>query len=90
MCAPVCRVPGVLPATTVGSLLGIGAAVETQTEPVTADDPCWTPLIDVTTIPLTQLIGARDSVLSRSILRLVESLEDPHGVLSAFDSFVDS
>jgi FXSXX-COOH protein len=71
--------------------LVIGAhAVDTRTEPVADGDPGWTPLIDVSAIPLTDLIAARDTALGRSILRLIESLDDPDGVLSAFSSFVDS
>ena len=69
----------------------IGAhAVDTRTEPVSDGDPGWTPLIDVRSIPLSKLVATRDSTLNRSMRRLVESLDDPNGVLSAFSSFVDS
>lgn len=49
----------------------------------------WAPLIDVSNMPITDLLaGGGDSALTRSVQRLVRSLKDPNGVISAFSSFV--
>jgi FXSXX-COOH protein len=45
------------------------------------------PLADVTATPLHELRGG-DTVLGRALERLVESVDDPDGVISAFGSFV--
>ena len=50
----------------------------------------WTPLVDVTDVPLTQLLAAGDTVLARSMRRLVRSLDDPDGAISAFQSYAGS
>jgi FXSXX-COOH protein len=50
----------------------------------------WAALIDVSGVSLSDLVaGKGDSALGRSIRRLVESLDDPNGVISAFSSFVE-
>jgi FXSXX-COOH protein len=45
------------------------------------------PLVDVSAVPLDQLRGG-DTVLGRALERLVESVDDPDGVISAFGSCV--
>jgi FXSXX-COOH protein len=48
----------------------------------------WAPLIDVSDMSIADLLAAgQDSTLARSVARLVESLDDPNGVISAFSSF---
>jgi FXSXX-COOH protein len=48
----------------------------------------WAPLVEVSHLPITDLVGGSDPALSRSVQRLVRSLDDPDGVISAFSSFV--
>ena len=49
----------------------------------------WAPLVDVSDIQLSDLLADGDnSALGRSIRRLVRSLDDPNGVISAFSNFV--
>ncbi|MEU4156495.1 FxSxx-COOH cyclophane-containing RiPP peptide [Actinoplanes sp. NPDC026670] len=47
-------------------------------------------LLDVRTMPAAEIAAARDSALSRSLRRVLDSLDDPNGVLSAFSSFASS
>lgn len=47
-------------------------------------------LLDVRNMPAAELAAARDSALSRSLRRVLDSLDDPNGVLSAFSSFASS
>jgi FXSXX-COOH protein len=47
----------------------------------------WAPLIDVTHVSLRELFAADDSNLGSCIQRLVDGLDDPDGVISAFQSF---
>jgi FXSXX-COOH protein len=51
----------------------------------------WAPLIDVSNVRLSDLLASDggDSALARSTQRLVRSLDDPNGVISAFSSFVE-
>lgn len=51
------------------------------------EDQGWVPLIDVTGIPPLQLFADQDDTLARSVQRLIRSLDDPNGVISAFSSF---
>ena len=53
-------------------------------------DPTWAPLIDVTDRPITDLLGSGDSKLARSVRRLVRSLDDPDGVIAAFQSYTST
>jgi FXSXX-COOH protein len=51
----------------------------------------WAPLIDVSDVPLRDMLadGRGNPALARSTQRLVRSLDDPNGVISAFSSFVE-
>jgi FXSXX-COOH protein len=54
------------------------------------DCGCRAPLVDMTDVQLRDaLTAAPDSALGRSVQRLVQSLVDPNGVISAFSSFVE-
>lgn len=46
-------------------------------------------LIDMSGVPLKDLNVDPDTALGRSIARILESLKDPNGVISAFSSFVE-
>jgi hypothetical protein len=50
----------------------------------------WAPLVDTKGISVRELIDSGDAVLARSVKRLVESLDDPNGVISAFNSFASA
>ncbi|GAA0568457.1 hypothetical protein GCM10010172_60890 [Paractinoplanes ferrugineus] len=50
------------------------------------DGERWTPLVDVSRLPLEPLSPDDDSVLGRSLRRVLDSLHDRNGVLSAFGS----
>ena len=50
----------------------------------------WTPMPDLSGQPITLLDLADDSVLGRSLQRVLDSFDDPDGVISAFSSFVTS
>jgi FXSXX-COOH protein len=53
-----------------------------------AGDAAWAPLVDVSRMPIAELHGAGDTVLGRTLERLIRSLDDPDGVISAFGSFI--
>ncbi|WP_030438637.1 hypothetical protein [Actinoplanes subtropicus] len=53
--------------------------------PDEAAEPQPIPLIDVSNIPL-DLINAASGVLARSLRQVIASIDDPHGVISAFQS----
>jgi hypothetical protein len=63
--------------------------VETHSVPPSVDHD-WVPLIDVTDASLRHLLADADSNIARCINRLVTSLDDPHGVISAFGSFASA
>lgn len=48
----------------------------------------WVPLIDVSEISMADIVTSENPVLVRCIDRLVGSLDDPDGIISAFQSFV--
>jgi len=50
-------------------------------------DPDFPPLIDVSKVSLADLITSDVDALSRCIQRLVEALDDPDGIISAFQNF---
>ena len=64
--------------------------MDVRSEPLPDGGSEWTPLIDVTAVPVTELMADGDTALSRSLRRLLDSCDDPNGVLSAFGSFVSS
>jgi hypothetical protein len=51
------------------------------------DESNWIPLIDVSGVPIRDLIGQTDTVFARVIQQVIVSLDDPNGVISAFQSF---
>lgn len=57
---------------------------------ISLDD--WEPLPDVSGRNLSQLVKGtpEDSSLRRALDRLVKSLDDPEGVISAFSSFAEA
>ena len=61
--------------------------------PSTSDgesEPRWAPLVDVSDTSIKDLLATGgDTALTRSVQRLVHSLDDPNGVISAFSSFVE-
>ena len=48
----------------------------------------WAPLVDVSRTPIGELRRGDDTVLDRALDRLIQSLDDPNGVISAFGSFI--
>jgi FXSXX-COOH protein len=56
--------------------------------PAARDDDSWTPLVDVSVLPIVALDDSDDSVLGRCLRRLLAGLDDRDGVISAFGSFV--
>ncbi len=52
-----------------------------------AGKPGWVPLIDVSELSVTELIDGADTVFAQVIRQVVQSLDDPNGVISAFQSF---
>jgi FXSXX-COOH protein len=49
----------------------------------------WVPLIDVTDVSMAEMVASQDTVLGRCVDRLIGSLDDPDGIISAFQSFVE-
>jgi len=62
--------------------------VDSATTPATVGDPGWAPLVDVSHRSMTELVADGDTVLARCVDRLVRSLDDPDGVISAFQNYV--
>lgn len=52
-------------------------------DPLEAEFPA---LLDVTAVPIAELAG--NPVLIRCLDRLLKSLDDPNGVISAFGSYI--
>ena len=50
----------------------------------------WAPLVDITGISIADLYRSGDPILTRSVDRLIASLDDPNGIISAFNSFASS
>lgn len=46
-------------------------------------------LLDVTDMPMVELVASANPVLGRCVERLVASLDDPAGIISAFQSYVE-
>jgi FXSXX-COOH protein len=49
----------------------------------------WVPLIDVSEISMADIVASQNTILGRCVDRLIASLNDPDGIISAFQSFVD-
>lgn len=47
----------------------------------------WSPLVDVSEMSLSDLITPDNSALSLCLERLVRGLDDPDGIISAFQNF---
>lgn len=47
----------------------------------------FSPLVDVSELPILALAAGTDSAIGRSVRQVIRSLDDPNGVISAFDSF---
>jgi hypothetical protein len=47
----------------------------------------WAPLPDASALPILALSTNADTALGRSLRQVIRSLDDPNGVISAFDSF---
>jgi hypothetical protein len=57
--------------------------------PRDATEGHWAPLVDVSDVKLVDMLAAdENSPISRAARRVVESLDDPAGVISAFGSYV--
>jgi FXSXX-COOH protein len=54
------------------------------------EDPSWAPLIDVSRLRLAAMDTTADSTLARAMRRVLASLDDPNGIISAFESFASS
>jgi len=48
----------------------------------------WAPLVDVSRLPFAPLSADGDGILGRSLRRVLDSLHDSDGVISAFTSAV--
>lgn len=51
-------------------------------------DPVQQELVDVGSLTLRQLMESDNPTLRESVRRVIDQLEDPNGVLSAFNSFI--
>ncbi|GAA2610787.1 FxSxx-COOH cyclophane-containing RiPP peptide [Paractinoplanes durhamensis] len=52
------------------------------------DGEPWAPLVDVSHLPLAPLGADADGILGRSLRRVLDSLHDRDGVISAFGSAI--
>ncbi|GLZ01428.1 hypothetical protein [Actinoplanes sp. NBRC 103695] len=57
-----------------------------DTKPVRRD-PGFVPVIDVSRLSLAQLTRSNRPEMSRSLRQVINTLDDPNGVISAFQSF---
>jgi FXSXX-COOH protein len=51
-----------------------------------SDGEPWAPLVDMSRLPLTPLSAGADGIIGRSLRRVLDSLHDRDGVISAFSS----
>ncbi|MEU7823601.1 hypothetical protein [Catellatospora sp. NPDC049133] len=56
---------------------------------ITMEPPAaaWSPLVDLSDRPLLDAIQAGDDALARAARRVIRALDDPDGIISAFQSF---
>lgn len=54
------------------------------------DEPEFPPLLDVASLTIAELreMAKDNPALDRALERILESLDDPNGVISAFGSFI--
>ncbi|MEU4421060.1 FxSxx-COOH cyclophane-containing RiPP peptide [Actinoplanes sp. NPDC024001] len=62
--------------------------MDTASLPDQGADPLSIPLIDVSELPLAAINAAASDVLARSLRQVIASIDDPNGVISAFQSVV--
>jgi FXSXX-COOH protein len=62
-------------------------SVKPFTDLAEAGDSRPAPLVDVADLSMHRLMTADDTVLARSLGRVLASLDDPDGVISAFQSY---
>lgn len=55
--------------------------------PPDVDEAGQLPLIDVSDLPLALINSAASDILARSLRQVIASIDDPNGVISAFQSF---
>jgi FXSXX-COOH protein len=49
----------------------------------------WVPLLDVADVSVADLVASTSPVLARCVDRVVAGLDDPDGIISAFQSYVE-
>ena len=49
--------------------------------------PVFTPVIDLSSVSLRELLHKRQPEVKTSLQQVIRSLDDPNGVISAFQSF---
>ncbi len=47
----------------------------------------WAPLVDLADRPVLEVIQGGDDALARAARRVIGALDDPDGIISAFQSF---
>jgi hypothetical protein len=55
--------------------------------PAAAGDSRWAPLIDASQLSFDELLASDNSALALCVQRLVRGLDDPDGIISAFQNF---
>ena len=61
--------------------------MDAQPRAVEPGKGAWAPLIDTAGMSIADLYESGDAVLIRSVHRVIQSLDDPDGIISAFQSF---
>jgi hypothetical protein len=51
------------------------------------DLPSWTPMMDVSGLSFKELMAGDNSALDGCVQRLIKALDDPDGIISAFQNF---
>lgn len=54
------------------------------------DPEPWAPLIDVTEVPLAELLASDDPAIHGALERVLRDLDSRDGVISAFQSFASA
>ena len=62
--------------------------VDHATEPT--DGAPWVPLVDLSHVPLDRPVSDDDGVVGQALRRVLRSLHDRDGVISAFGSFISN
>jgi hypothetical protein len=61
--------------------------MDSPSAPADAGKSSWVPLLDVSELSVAELVNRDDTPFNRMIRQVIESLDDPNGVISAFQSF---